>query len=383
MTIKVAHIIDSGGFYGAEVMLLNLCREQINQGLQVVVISIGLPSEPAKDLEIELGKYDIDIKAWRMKPLPDPGESLRIIRYCKENNVDLIHSHGYKGNILLGMLPRFLRKLPVISTVHGYTKEKRLGKLYIYHAVDRICLKRLDAIVIVSESMCHQISMNARIRNKVHVISNGIPDVIDRERDGTYISKFRQGEIKIGSLGRLSFEKNFQLLIRAMKNVINHLPNVRLVIYGEGPLRSELEQLIDKEGLRAYIDLPGYLYNTESFFSELDIFVNCSLTEGMPISLLEAMRQGCRIVATDISANRELLRSLECRKYLCKINQYALAQSIIESLSAQTKDVEWERSCYKNSFQKYFSSNLMAKRYTQLYMDVINKFEKNPNKITF
>ena len=48
MTIKVAHLIDSGGFYGAEVMLLNLCREQISQGLEVEVISIGLPDEHLK-----------------------------------------------------------------------------------------------------------------------------------------------------------------------------------------------------------------------------------------------------------------------------------------------------------------------------------------------
>ena len=380
MTIKVAHLIDSGGFYGAEVMLLNLCREQISQGLEVEVISIGLPDEPPKDLEMKLRDNCVNVTAWRMKPLPDPRESLKIIRYCKKNNVDIIHSHGYKGNILLGMLPKFLRKLPVVCTVHGYTKEKKMGKLYINHAVDRVCLKRLDAIVMVSESMYDQISLSSKIGNKIHVINNGIPDTHGPAGNESYKSKFRQGEIKIGSLGRLSYEKNFQLLITAMKSVISYLPQVRLVIYGEGPLRNELEQLIDKEGLGAYIELPGYLHNTQSFISELDIFVNSSLTEGMPISLLEAMREGCRIVATDISANRELLKSLECRTYLSQINQEALAQCIIEALRTQATEIERERSSYIKTFKKYFSSSLMAKRYTELYINLKNRSNANYRK---
>lgn len=228
--------------------------------------------------------------------------------------------------------------------------------------------------------MYDQISLSSKIGNKIHVINNGIPDTHGPAGNESYKSKFRQGEIKIGSLGRLSYEKNFQLLITAMKSVISYLPQVRLVIYGEGPLRNELEQLIDKEGLGAYIELPGYLHNTQSFISELDIFVNSSLTEGMPISLLEAMREGCRIVATDISANRELLKSLECRTYLSQINQEALAQCIIEALRTQATEIERERSSYIKTFKKYFSSSLMAKRYTELYINLKNRSNANYRK---
>jgi len=301
-----------------------------------------------------------------MKPLPDPRESIKIIKYCESTCVDVIHSHGYKGNILLGLLPRSLRKIPVVTTVHGYTREERFGKLYVYQAIDRICLNRLEAIVIVSESMRNQIPQQT-LTNKLYVINNGLPNINPHDQSHDYQSKFDINNIKIGSLGRLSFEKNFSLLIQAMKIIIREHPNARLVIYGDGPLRTDLRRLIDQNGLSDSIHLPGYLKDTTSFFSELDIFVNCSLTEGMPISLLEAMRQGCRIVATDIIANRCLLETLPCETYLCSLDETALARSILAALADSPESVAAQRKCYEETFGMHFSSDLMAKKYSQIY----------------
>ena len=364
--MKVAHIIDSGGFYGAEVMLLNLCREQINQGLSVEVISIGVPGEPAKELENKLREENIPVTAWRMRPLPDPRESLKLIRYCKSKAIDIIHSHGYKGNILLSILPRACRKIPVVSTVHGYTRQKKIGKLYFYQMLDKVCLKRLDAIVIVSKGIREQILVKSLV-NKLYVINNGLPNIVPIPLSKNYDSKFKPGELKIGALGRLSFEKNFSLAINAMKIIVSHFPQGRLVIYGEGPLRNELQRLIDENSLSANIQLPGYLRDTQNFFAELDIFVNCSLTEGMPISLLEAMRQGCRIVATNIEANRTLLESLPCKTYICPLDPNHLAQSIMTAATEPSEIIEEQRKCYQNTFTERFSSELMAKEYSAVY----------------
>lgn len=369
MTISVVHVIDSGGFYGAEVMLVNLCQEQLKQGLTVEVISIGVPSEKEKEVEIRLRDAGVSVLPWRMKPLPDPRESKKIIKYCRSKEVDVIHSHGYKGNILLGLLPRAHRKIPVVTTVHGYTKEEKLGKLFLYQTVDRVCLKRLDAVVIVSESMRQQVPERS-LEKKLHVVNNGLPSINEIYWPNDYQTPFRQGELKIGSLGRFSFEKNFALLINAMKIVVNRLPQARLVIYGEGPLRSDLQHLVNENNLVEHIKLPGYLHDTASFFSDLDIFVNCSLTEGMPISLLEAMRQGCRIVATDIDANRGLLQTLSCKTYLSQITADALAESIISATNETALEIASQKKCYQQTFNEYFSSRLMAKKYTDIYSKV-------------
>ena len=104
--MRVLHIIDSGGMYGAEVMLLNLVEEQIRQGLKPVIASIGDNQTGEKPLEIEAHKRGFPLKIFRMRPGPNFIGAWKILNYAKSIDCNLLHSHGYKGNILFGFLPK-------------------------------------------------------------------------------------------------------------------------------------------------------------------------------------------------------------------------------------------------------------------------------------
>src|SRR5690606_40737467 len=120
---------------------------QLAFGLDVDVISIGTPGNYEKPLEKKLREHNIACKPWRMMALPDLRESYKIIRYAELTTADVIHCHGYKGNILLGLLPKSQRKIPVITTVHGFTRQNSFGKMAVNQWLDRRCLSRLDAVV--------------------------------------------------------------------------------------------------------------------------------------------------------------------------------------------------------------------------------------------
>jgi glycosyltransferase involved in cell wall biosynthesis len=366
--MKVVHIIDSGGFYGAEVMLLNLCAEQIKQGLDVEVISIGRPNQPEKQLETKLKQENINCVPWRMMALPDLRESLEILHYCRTCNTSVIHSHGYKGNILLGMIPKFIRRIPLITTIHGYINHKKLRKATFYHWLDKKCLRNLDAVVLVSPSMEHQIPRQSLV-NRIHVVPNGIPEAFNEPRCSILPgpSHFKDSDFKIGSIGRLSFEKNFQLLIRAMHIVVQSIPNAKLVIHGEGSDRSNLEALVDKLDLRSTVFLPGYNDQPINFYETLDVYVNCSLTEGMPISILEAMRSGCQIVATEIPANVSLLRRINHLGQLCDLSTNSLAQSIICLYHSSPDLKRKQKRIYQTEFATHYTVQKMAQRYLAVY----------------
>src|SRR5690606_39110015 len=106
----------------------------------------------------------------------DIRESFKILRYCEASHTDVIHSHGYKGNILLGLLPERWRKIPVVATLHGYTRVSGFSKMALNQWLDKHCLCRLDAVILVSEGMRHQAP--ADLKPKLYIISNGIPDVV-------------------------------------------------------------------------------------------------------------------------------------------------------------------------------------------------------------
>jgi glycosyltransferase involved in cell wall biosynthesis len=364
--MRVVHVIDSGGFYGAEVMLLNLCVEQKKSGIDVEVISIGGLNADTKPIEMKLADSHINVKPWRMRALPDMRESFKILRYCRESNTHAIHSHGYKSNILLGLIPRPLRKIAVVTTVHGYTRQSGFTKLAIYQWLDKICLNWLDAVVIVSPSMMHQVPAK-RLEKKLHIISNGIPSSDNIEKESAYDSLFLPHEFKIATLGRLSHEKNFSLVIDAMPIILEEMPHAKLVIYGEGEQREVLEARIQKLKLDSKVLLPGYLHNTFRFFSDIHLFVNSSTTEGMPISLLEAMRQSCPIVATDIAANRFLLEEFHNPQQLCELNPTSLAKAVNHYYHSEQSEKLRLSVAYQKAFEEKYSAALMSTKYTELY----------------
>lgn len=363
--MRVVHLIDSGGYYGAEVMLVHLCNAQKKLGLDVEVISIGTPSNYEKPLEAKLRENNIPCKPWRMMALPDLRQSLKILAYCRETGASVIHSHGYKGNILLGLIPKPWRKLPIVSTVHGYTQQRGFSKLAIYQWLDKLCLKRLDAVVLVSEGMRHQVDETS-LGNKLHIIPNGIPEEIP-DAANEPIPYFQDGDFKIAAIGRLSYEKNFQLLIKSMPLILEKIPNAKLVIFGEGSERESLESLVADLKLEEKVFLPGYIDEPSRVYRHADVFVNCSITEGMPITLLEAMREGCPIVATDISANRLVLFQISNSADLTPIEESGISHGVwkIKSLTRNKPIKEMQ-----NTFSGLYSSRTMANCYLKLYQSV-------------
>lgn len=363
--MRVVHIIDSGGVYGAEIMMMHLCQAQQLMGFDVEVISIGALAEGRKPLEKALDEKSISWRMWRMRSIPDLRQAYKIACYCRKSQADVIHSHGYKGNILLGLLPKAFRSVPVVSTVHGYTSQKRFGKMAINQWLDRACLKRLDAVVLVSDGMKHQVPTR-HLSNKLHVVPNGIP-----EDEGlpvlSEVEYFRSSDLKVGAVGRLSSEKNFDMLIRSMSLIVERTPSAKLVIYGEGDERPRLEMLVERLGLKNSVFLPGYIDDPVILYQSIDVFVNSSLSEGMPITLIEALKNGCAIVATDIAANRCVLESSSSVAKLVTLSEIDMANRILEFSSVSTEERKALMERAKRLFKEKYTSSIMAAAYSDVY----------------
>jgi len=122
--MKVLHLIDSGGFYGAEAVLIELAKEQRKQNLDAHICSIGTHHDGEKSIETIARSNDIPVHTFRMRAGPNMMGAFKILSFAKNEKFDVLHSHGYKANILFGLMPEFIRQIHMLVTLHGWTSVK-------------------------------------------------------------------------------------------------------------------------------------------------------------------------------------------------------------------------------------------------------------------
>ena len=150
----VLHLIDSNGMYGAERVVLTLL-DNLKASTTYHCI-LGCIKEPQNDY-VELGrlaeKIDIPVTYFTMRRGFSLVGVLKILLYIKNNNIQLIHSHGFKSNIYLGLIPKRILNVKVISTIHGWAKKSADRKLAVYEKINCFFIKRFSKCIAVSNAV--------------------------------------------------------------------------------------------------------------------------------------------------------------------------------------------------------------------------------------
>jgi glycosyltransferase involved in cell wall biosynthesis len=241
----------------------------------------------------------------------DPTVWPRLRRLVRDGGHMIVHSHDYKTDLLAYLLSRAESVIP-LATVHGWSGHS-LREQRLYYPVDRRLLARFPHLIAVSQGIRHRLVEAGADERRVEVLLNGIDD-LKFKRDPARIAEARarfgiqQGEVVIGSVGRLEWLKRFDVLIDAFARVHRANPTTMLLVAGEGSERPRLQQQIARLGLQHACRLIGQCSNIVDFHHALDVFVQSSATEGAPNVILEAMAMETPVVATDVGGTCELLR---------------------------------------------------------------------------
>ena len=213
-----------------------------------------------------------------------------------------MHAHDYKTNLLSILLGRWFR-IPVLTTLHGYALGG--GRLDWYFRVDRWSLPRMDHIVVVSEDLASTLFGWGIEPAKVSVVENAIDGEQFARRwpvdEAKALLGFRPDRLLVGAVGRLSPEKGFDRLIRAVDRLVRGGCPVDLAIIGEGGKRPRLESLIAELGVGERVRLLGHRTDAADLFQAMDVFALSSVCEGLPNVVLEALATEVPVVATRIA----------------------------------------------------------------------------------
>jgi glycosyltransferase involved in cell wall biosynthesis len=280
-------------------MVVSLSRELVRRGCEVVVGHRG-----NKWLEDELRGEGIAQRIFDFSPdyashATWPRFAWRLSRYIRANKFDIVHAHLF-GMIVLGACAAALARTPILGTIHDvyYIQEKR-KRAYAYRFAASIGCK----LAVVSRDAQSVVSRLTGIdERRIGVIHNGA-DVDGLQRKGAVSN----GRPTVLSVGRLSAEKNFETLIRASEKVTKRIPNSRFLIAGSGPLRDELKRFAADLRVDSRVEFLGQVADVPRLLQEADVFALSSLTEGLSMSVLEALAAGKPSVVTDVGGNKELV----------------------------------------------------------------------------
>jgi L-malate glycosyltransferase len=235
-------------------------------------------------------------------------------RYLGSRNIQILHSHRYKENLLGALLARRCRVPFVVRTVHGGVEPFQgpgFWKRLVIRNIDR-CVARFatDRVISVSAELGRNLVRHVSPR-KVVVVRNGL----DLESIHSHLSVSEakrnlgipEGCLVMGYAGRLEPVKRLDLLVAAARLVAARLPETRFVIVGEGREGPRLQQLVAASRLGDRVWFLGHRDDIHDVMRAFDLFVLCSDHEGLPMVLLEALYLGVPVVARRVGGIPEVL----------------------------------------------------------------------------
>ena len=237
-------------------------------------------------------------------------QARKIARYVKEHQIDVIHCHlPWAG--FLGRIVHKLTGVPVLYTEHN--KQERYHNLTKW--INRFTFNWQTAAIAVSGEVAESIQKNIAPKIQVHTILNGVnTDRFKKSEEGRVKIRQEYGwdddTIVIGTLAVFRFQKRLDLWLELFKKIKNQHPDKKIkgVIVGAGPLKDQIEQKQKELNLEQDVLMPGLQTNTIDWFSSMDIYMMCSVFEGLPIALLEAMSCGLPVVTTNAGGIGEVIR---------------------------------------------------------------------------
>ncbi|MCE9556462.1 MAG: glycosyltransferase [Planctomycetes bacterium] len=244
-----------------------------------------------------------------------PGFDLRCIRrlarFCREQRVGLIHAHQYGPFFYAELASRLARGIPVLLTEHGrdYPDYRRPKRVF----ANRWLLRRRDRVVAVGENVREAlVNFEGISRDRIEVVYNGInvesyaapqPDRFAVRRE----LGLDDSHLVVLQVARLNRLKDHATAIRAMAQVASEFPAARLVLVGDGEERPALEALVATLRLQKMVLFTGMRIDVPRFLAAADVLLLTSISEGIPLTLLEAMAGSLPCVSTAVGGVPEVI----------------------------------------------------------------------------
>ena len=370
---SICHVAVGDLWAGAEVqlkVLLSKLAQKPEFNLSVILLNEGRLRKEIEDLGIPVTVFPET--EWR-----SPKIFLELVREFKKSNFQIIHTHKYKDTILAASAAKLCGISHVVRTVHGLSEPfegLQAFKMSLYETIERTVHRYcVDSIIGVSSQIEGKFKAEGVV-SRVTCIRNGI----DLEGKLVQTDRWRirkdlgvdSGTCLIGTVGRLTPVKGIPYLLETARMLLRQGANVKVLVVGDGNIRPDLMTQTRDLGISDNVVFLGHREDTDVLLQALDIFALPSLSEGIPMALLEAMAASRAVVASRVGGIPEIIED-EVEGFLVEpmdVNRLTeRCRRLIESPDVARRMGEQARK----RVERDFSATVMADRVASVYKELL------------
>ncbi len=285
LRMKIAHLISTLSYGGAERQLLALCRGFREAGHTVSVGTLKSGGELVETFK----QHDFQVDQFHLQHALDASVVKRLKKWIASIQPNFVHTHLFKADVY-GHLACSSLEVPHLCTKWN---EDRYLKNPLISRIARWAAAGNFKVVAISKAVKTYLIQTCRLKeDQIQVIPLGISEI---ERHPILQEN---GAIRFGIVGRLVKQKGHEILFPAFKKLLSTGISTRLSVFGGGPLESRLKRLSRELGIERQVDFHGIILDTEAIYEQIHVLVLPSLWEGGGLVLLEAMSRGIPVIGT-------------------------------------------------------------------------------------
>jgi L-malate glycosyltransferase len=351
---------------GAEDLVAGIVRGLAHRRFSVSVATLGTPGPVGQELRTQ--GYDVvslglDIRhtsVWRLAGA--------VRRLLIKRRPDILHTHLYHPNLYGRLGALGLGLSGVVASVHNsYTQVKfhrRIWNFFLGWAS--------DWVLVGSTQVWQDVRRYDGVpASRLLLMPYGIPLAEMDTRFSREEARERLGVsgLVIGAVGRLEEQKGHVHLLAALPEVRREIPELLVLLVGEGRLQEDLRRQVQALGLQDTVRFLGTRRDLPEIYRALDLFVQASLWEGLPLALLKAMGAGLPVVATRVSGSMEAVLDGVNGRLVAAGNSQALAQAILE-LARHPLERQRLGEAARQTVKDRYSLEAMLRRLEELYLEL-------------
>lgn len=364
--IHVVFIVHSFGIGGLENVVANLANRLDPTRFRASIISLTNNLDSCA----RLTRKDIKCVVIQKRNGNDYLLPFRLAAFLKKEKADVLHTHGW-GTFLEGIVAAKLSGVEVIIHAEHGTDHLEKARRRVAYRMGALVVQK---IVAVCETIRERFIREYHIpEGKFHTIRNGVDT--DFFRQDMQLRKstrrelgYSEHDVVIGTIGRFCAVKDYPMLLRAVALVVQKNSMAHLLMIGDGPDMVDLKRLAEKLGLEGNIRFLGMRDDRLRLLNAMDVFALTSVSEGLPITLLEAMSVQLPVIATNVGGIHELVTSRNEGVLVESQNPHMFANELEQLLLSTDLRIQMGRTGQQRVLS-HFSLGSMVHAYEEVYRE--------------